>query len=327
MALNQTFNQDNLGDIGIAASVSTSAPTYTNGTFAPLSLGLSGLLRVDGSSVTQPISASTLPLPTGAATSALQTAGNSTLTTISGQLPTVLGQGTMAQSLSVVIASNQSAISVTPTTSYAQGSTTSGELGNLIQGAVTTAAPTYTTGTTNPLSLDVSGSLRVVVAEALPAGSNNIGSITNVTGTVSLPTGASTSALQTTANTTLATISGQLPPALGPQASGSSLSVVQATGTTFSVTSDVSTTGTLSSVSLTTSSQVFLAANANRKGFIIYNDSLNMVFLAFAATASTTAFSTKIQAQGAFDSDIDYTGVISGIASSASGAVRITEFT
>lgn len=34
------------------------------------------------------------------------------------------------------------------------------------------------------------------ITNALPAGSNNIGSITNVTGTVSLPTGASTSALQ-----------------------------------------------------------------------------------------------------------------------------------
>ena len=325
--LNQTFNQDNLGDIGIAGAVSTSAPTYTTGTFAALSLNLSGLLRVDGSGVTQPISASTLPLPTGASTSALQTAGNTILSTISGQLPLVLGQGTMAQSLSVTIASNQSALSVTPTTAYAQGSATSGELASLIMGAVTAAAPTYTTATSNPLSLDTAGSLRTVIAEALPAGTNNIGSITNITGTVSLPTGAATAANQVTMEATLTTISGQLPPALGPQVAGSSLSIVQATGTTFSVTSDVSTTGTLTSVSLTTSSQVFLAANSARKGFIIYNDSSNMVFLAFAATASTTAFSTKIQAGGAFDSDIDYTGVVSGIASSASGAVRITEFT
>jgi len=43
----------------------------------------------------------------------------------------------------------------------AQGSTTAGEAGNLVQGAVTTSAPTYTTGQTNPLSLTTAGALRV----------------------------------------------------------------------------------------------------------------------------------------------------------------------
>lgn len=43
----------------------------------------------------------------------------------------------------------------------AQGSTTSGESGPLVQAAVTTAAPTYTTGQTSPLSLNTSGELRV----------------------------------------------------------------------------------------------------------------------------------------------------------------------
>lgn len=52
--------------------------------------------KVDGSAVTQPISAASLPLPTGAATSALQT-------TISGQLPTSLGSQSQANSLSTVL--------------------------------------------------------------------------------------------------------------------------------------------------------------------------------------------------------------------------------
>jgi len=42
-----------------------------------------------------------------------------------------------------------------------QGSTTSGQKGDLVQGAVTTSAPTYTTAQTSPLSLDTSGNLRV----------------------------------------------------------------------------------------------------------------------------------------------------------------------
>lgn len=70
-----------------------------------------------------------------------------------------LGQTTMSASMPVAVASDQSALPV----GSAQGSTTSGESGPLIQGAVTTAAPTYTTGKTNPLSLDTAGNLRVNV--------------------------------------------------------------------------------------------------------------------------------------------------------------------
>jgi len=51
-----------------------------------------------------------------------------------------------------------------------QGSTTSGETGPMAQGAVTTAAPTYTTGQTNPLSIDTAGNLRVTVPTAIQGG-------------------------------------------------------------------------------------------------------------------------------------------------------------
>jgi hypothetical protein len=50
-----------------------------------------------------------------------------------------------------------------PMPGFAQSSTTSGQTGMLIQGAVTTGSPTYTTGQTNPLSLDTAGNLRVNV--------------------------------------------------------------------------------------------------------------------------------------------------------------------
>jgi hypothetical protein len=45
----------------------------------------------------------------------------------------------------------------------AQGSTTSGQTGNLAMGAVTTASPSYTTAQSSPLSLDTTGALRVNV--------------------------------------------------------------------------------------------------------------------------------------------------------------------
>jgi hypothetical protein len=56
---------------------------------------------------------------------------------------------------------NSIGATINPAEDWAQGSTTSGQNGVLDQGAVTTAAPTYTTGTTNPLSLTTVGNLRV----------------------------------------------------------------------------------------------------------------------------------------------------------------------
>lgn len=317
--MSQTFNQDASGNIGTAGSVTTSAPTYSNNTSNALSLTLNGLLRVDGSGVTQPISAAALPLPTGASTAALQTSGNATLTAISGQLPTTLGQKTMANSLSIAIASDQSAVPVSGNLGVAQGSTTSGELGPLVQGAVTTAAPTYTTATTNPLSLTTAGALRVdgsAVTQPISAVS------------LPLPTGAATSALQTAGNSTLTTISGQLPTTLGQKTSANSLAVVISSDQSpISVTNTLSSTGTISSVSLAITTQVLLASNAARRGYIVYNDSLAVLYVAFAATASTTAFSVKLQPGAEYEPGIDYTGVISGIASAAIGSARITEFT
>lgn len=110
---------------------------------------------------------------------ALDATAQSILTTenaINAKLPT-LGQKAMVGSLPVVIASDQSAIAVTTASlplpagaateatlaklPLSQGSTTSGQSGELMQGAVTTAAPTYTTAQTSPLSLTTGGALRV----------------------------------------------------------------------------------------------------------------------------------------------------------------------
>ena len=60
------------GNVHMGA-VTTAAPTYTTGQSDPLSLTTAGALRVDASATTQPISASALPLPSGAATAASQT--------------------------------------------------------------------------------------------------------------------------------------------------------------------------------------------------------------------------------------------------------------
>lgn len=291
--LNQTFNQDASGDIVVAGSVTTAAPSYTTGTNNALSLTLTGLLRIDGSGVTQPISASTLPLPTGAATEA-----------------------TLAK------------------LTLAQGSTTSGQTGPLVLGAVTTAAPSYTTGQSSALSLTTAGALRVDASGSTQPVSGTV-TVVQPTGTnlhvvvdaSALPTGAATAALQVSGNNTLSGISAQLPPNLGPQTTSLSFSVVPATGAVFATTTASSTTGTISSVAASASTGVLLASNASRKGATIYNDGLSQLFVACAATASTTAFTYKLQAGASLTIDFNYSGVISGIWAAALGSARITEFT
>jgi len=140
-----------------------------------------GVLSVDGSSVTQPVSgtffqstqpvsAASLPLPTGAATSALQPTNASQGSTTSGQTGRlVLGAVTTsaptytnAQSSPISLDANGSLrVNVTSATGVAQGSTTSGQTISPIGGAVTTSAPSYTTGQTSPISLDTAGNTRV----------------------------------------------------------------------------------------------------------------------------------------------------------------------
>lgn len=59
-----------------------------------------------------------------------------------------------------------SGVPLTPSGGVAQGSTTAGQLGTLVQGAVTTGDPSYTNAQTAPLSLTPAGSLRVTPQSA-----------------------------------------------------------------------------------------------------------------------------------------------------------------
>jgi len=161
-----------------------------------------GTVRVDPTgTMTQPISAVSLPLPTGAATAAKQPALG-TAGTPSADVITVQGVASMtpvkvdgsavtqpisAAGLPLPTGAAQDA-SVTGL-EVAQGSTTSGQKGVLNQCAVTTSAPTYTTAQTDPLSCNPSGGLRVdgsgstqpvsgtVSINSLPTGSNIVGKV------------------------------------------------------------------------------------------------------------------------------------------------------
>lgn len=92
--------------------------------------------------------------------------------------------------------------------------------------------------------------------------------------------------------------------------------------------SSPATTGTVTSVAGSATSVTLLAANTSRAGAVIFNDSTVALAVALAATASLTAYTVSIPAQGIYELPAPgYTGIVSGIWATATGSARITELT
>lgn len=163
----------------------------------------------------------TIALPTGAATAARQDTGNTSLGNIDGKLPATLGQKAMAASLAVVLASDQSAIPVSQSGTW-NVNNISGTIA-LPTGAATEATLAAASAKL-PATLGqqaMAASLAVVLASdqsAIPVTQSGTWNVTNISGTVSLPTGAAT-------ETTLTAMSAKLPAALGQTTMAASLSV------------------------------------------------------------------------------------------------------
>jgi len=89
-----------------------------------------------------------------------------------------------------------------------------------------------------------------------------------------------------------------------------------------------SATGTQTSVTGAAADTQLLAANANRRGTTVNNDSTAVLYLLLAdAVSSTTNYSVKVAAAGYIELPYAYTGKVKGIWASATGAARVTEFT
>lgn len=181
-------------------------------------------------------------LPTGAATASNQATGNASLSAIQGSVASIdgklnsLGQKAMAASAPVVIASDQSAVpasqsgtwdinNISGTVSLPTGASTAA---NQATGNATLSS---IDGKFNSLGQKTSaGSAPVVIASdqsAVPASQSGTWDINNISGTVSLPTGAATAANQATGNASLSSIDGKLN-SLGQKASAASAPVVLA---------------------------------------------------------------------------------------------------
>jgi hypothetical protein len=256
----------------IGGSVTTAAPSYTNGQMDALSLTTTGLLRVDGSSVTQPVSGTVAATQSGTWTvqpgntvnttpwlATISQGGNSATVTASnalkvdGSAVTQPVSGTVTANIGTTngLALDATLAKLTISQSTALGANTQALMG----GSVTTAAPSYTTGNINPLSLTTAGALRIdgsgstqPISGTVAATQSGTWNINNISGTVSLPTGAAT-------ETSLA----KLTLTQGSTTSGQSGTLMQGAVTTAAPTY---TTGQTNPLSLTTAGAVRIDGSA-----------------------------------------------------------------
>lgn len=119
------------------------------------------IVNASGQFLTLTTLTGTVPLPTGASTAALQSTIN---TTLGAPMQNTGGTVAVTQPTAANLNATVSPVLAATWGLLAQNATTSGQLAQLMMGAVTTAAPTYTTGQSSPLSLDTAGNLRVVTS-------------------------------------------------------------------------------------------------------------------------------------------------------------------
>jgi len=171
---------------------------------------------------TQPVSMAALPLPSGAATAALQTTGNATLASIDAGIPSALGSAIISASMPVNIASDQ----VIPISASALP---------LPTGAATAALQTSGNASLTSIDSKLTSQSTAAKQDLLLAELQLKADLTE-TQPVSLasqplPTGASTSALQTAGNSLLSSIDAKTP-AFGQATMAASCPVVIASNQT-----------------------------------------------------------------------------------------------
>jgi hypothetical protein len=193
-------------------------------------------------------------------------------------------------------------------------------------GAVTLASQANPFTSALPVS-DNGGS--ITIDGTVAATQSGTWNITNVSGTVSLPTGAATestlSSLNgkvTACNTGAVTISAALP------AGTNNIGDIDVLTLPAVVAATYSTSAVTSVVSAATSTSI-LASNANRRMAIMVNDADKNCYVKLGATASTTSFSYKLTPGQTLELPMPvYTGAIDAIWEvGPTGSMRVTEIT
>ena len=204
------------------------------------------------------------------------------------------------QALDINIAGGSSSGAVADKTTFTYGTTSETPVGGVFQDT----SPTLTAGQTGAMRLTSNRELHINLRSAgAEIGTSGSPVRTDPTGTTTQPISAASLPLPTGA----------------------------ATEATLSSLNDkhTSSTSTLTQVAASTSSVSILASNANRKGWVLVNDSNKIAFVAFAATATSAAYTYKINANSTLEpQQAVYTGAISAIwKSGVTGNMVITELT
>jgi hypothetical protein len=258
----------------------------------------------------QPISATSLPLPTLAATSTKQSDGSQKTQIVDGS-----GNVIASTSNALNVDVTNSSIAVTGTfyqsiqpISIDQTSTHNNV--QLVSGSTTTV--TQGTGTNLHTVLDS-------------------GTLTSITNAVTVSQGTGSNLHTVLDSGTLTSITNAVTVSQG---TGSNLHTVLDSGTLTSITNAVTTnsgtssTSSLTNVASSASTTQLLASNSGRKMAIIFNDSTQILYVNFGNSASTSAYTVQIPSKGYFEFPVPvYTGVVNGIWTSANGNARITELT
>ena len=86
-------------------------------------------------------------------------------------------------------------------------------------------------------------------------------------------------------------------------------------------------TATVTRVAASATAVTLLAANANRTQAIVYNASTAVLRIKLGSAASATDYSYLLGAGDTYESPTDwvYTGIVTGIWDSATGAAQVTE--
>lgn len=86
-------------------------------------------------------------------------------------------------------------------------------------------------------------------------------------------------------------------------------------------------TSSVTNVSAQATSVTVAAANAARRGLLVFNDADKNLYLKLGATASVTSYSVRIAAGGYYEvPNPSYSGIVDGIWEAApTGAARVTE--
>ena len=337
------FNNSSIGSIATTAPTSA---TYVgglvttavesglvNGDLYALSLTTAGLLRVDGSNVTQPANiiqfgGTNISTGTGAGGAGIPrvTVSNdssiiATQTTASQLNATIVGTATdntanVTTKVPAIVAVASTLTPAATATDMISLSVTTGTAGSG-GGGLLRIDHVYPVGTANTVALDVAQSGGLATT-ASPAYSNNNLYPLSLDGYGDLRTlgyGSVTSAAPSYSAGTPSPLS--LDTAGNLRVSGS-----------FAVTTDKSTTGTITSPAAATSSFTVLAANASRVLASVYNATNKTLYLAMAATASTSAYTVQVAVGAYFELSLTYTGIITGISpAGVSGNVQVTEYT